>query len=434
MTRSVPINGADAFLNAIERMMLKAGQGRHLGVTVLRLGVGFDSDRFRAAVTRLADASPIAAARLITPLFQVPRWEWSAETRAVFPVIEHSEVGDFQALCEQRLNSPATANVGFDLVHTADGGRLLLVHWRHLILDGKGVELLLLELARLADQPDAVAHPESWGAARFRKLSWRDWLAEAGRFKDRFYEYSRYRIQSLGRAGLRAGAARFRVEEFSREETTRIAQRAESVSRGVFQLGWFLAAATRAHRALFLQRGIEPESYQSGCSVQERKRGSRHPIWQNQVSQIFFCLPAAQAADLNNAAMLLQEQFAKDTRLRMHQAFATMSGALRRIPAPLYLRLLRANSGGCLTSFFFSHTGKFLPECNSLAGAPLLQGWHVPAVCAPPGTGLFFSERDGSLTVSFSWRDGVITEQEVELMRATLRQDLLGNEVGEGRA
>lgn len=96
------------------------------------------------------------------------------------------------------------------------------------------------------------------------------------------------------------------------------------------------------------------------------------------------------------------------------------------MPTSWYLRFVRGNSGGHLTSFFYSHTGQFLPECERVAGAQILNGWHVPSVSAPPGSGIFFSERGGCLTATIAWREPGVAEDEIALMRATLRSELLG--------
>ena len=104
MKQRTPLSGADAFLLAVERMMLAAGQGRHLGLTVLELGAAFDLPRFREAAQRVADASPIAAARLRHAFGCVPHWEWSAQTRALFPVYCHPSGADRDAFCAARLN------------------------------------------------------------------------------------------------------------------------------------------------------------------------------------------------------------------------------------------------------------------------------------------------------------------------------------------
>ena len=275
-------------------------------------------------------------------------------------------------------------------------------------------------------EPGATAREDSWGPAPARRGGWRERLGEAERFKDHFYQNARIGIDSLSGPQPRPGSAAFALEHFTVEETARLTERASGITRGLFSLAWFLAVTMRAHRAVFQKRGAEPESYQASCAVQERKGGARHPIWQNRVSQLFFCLRRDEAAGLESAARLLHEQFTTLSHTRMPQAFATMTGLFRRMPTSWYLRFIRGNSGGHITSFFYSHTGQFLPECAHFAGAKIEDGWHIPSVSAPPGSGIFFSERGGRLTATISWREGIVREEEIAVMRAALREDLLG--------
>ncbi len=421
-TCSVPLSGADWFLATAERTMLAAGQGEHAGLTVLRLGPGLEVAALRSAAARLAAASPIAAARLSKPFLGLPRWQWPTETHPSFPVDETS--GALDELCARRLNQASPAAVRFDVL---DGprGSTLVMRWRHLLLDGKGAELLLCELARLASGT-AAPRPASWGPITPRPAGWRAELDEAERFKDHFYALARTPIVSLGGPPSRRGAAEFHVEQFSGAESARITARSTAAAHELFQMCWFLACAMRMHHAVLRRRGLDPESYQANCPVQERKRGARHPIWQNHVSQLFFRLLPSELSDLAAATRALQEQFVSQTRQRLDLAFATTSRLLRRMPARLYLRMILKGSHGHLTSFFFSHTGEFLPECRSFCGATIEHGWHVPSVCQPPGTGVFFSRRDARLTATIAWRDGVLGDGELETMCAQLRADLLG--------
>ncbi len=430
-TVSVPLSGADWFLATAERMMQAAGQGEHMGLTVLRLGPGLDLAALRAAAARLAAQSPIAAARICKTTLGVPRWKWRADARPSFPVEEHR--GPLDALCARRLNESSAAAVCFDVI--ADGnGSIVLMCWRHLLLDAKGVELFLAEIARLAEHADSrPPRPDSWGPIPPRPGSLRTAHGEAERFKDHFYALAQTSIRSLGGSTPRPGRAKFLVEEFSAAETAEITARAKTATHELFQMGWFLAVAMRVHHAVLCRRGEDAESYQSNCPVQERKRGARHPIWQNHVSQLFFRLTPAEIADLDAAARALQGQFVAQTRERLDAAFATTSRFLRRMPAGLYLRMIRNGSHGHLTSFFFSHTGEFLPECRTFCGAPIAHGWHVPSVCQPPGTGVFFSQRDARLIAVLSWREGALRPGEFCIMRMRLRADLLGpDRVGHG--
>lgn len=420
------LSGADWFLITVERMMRAAGQGAHMGLSVLRLGPGLGIEALRRATASVAAASSIAAGHLRKNPFAVPRWEWGDE-RATFPIRIHDKEEAWEPFAHRLLGESCEAPVRFEILPAADGTTLVLMVWRHTLLDGKGAELLFAEIARLAED-DAAEPPraESWGAIAAPPPGWRALLGEAEKFKDHFYALAKLGLRSLGGAKPRACGARFFVEEFTLAESEKIAARAAEVSRGMFQIGWFLAAAMRAHHGVLQKRGGMPESFQAGCAVQERKRGARHPIWQNQVSQLFFCLRAAQLADIGEAARLLQEQFSTMSRARLESSFAVMARLFRRLPSWFYLRMLRHNSHGHLTSFFFSHTGEFLPERRTFCGARIEHGWHIPTVSQPPGSGIFFGQRDGRLTATVSWRDGVIDDGELTEMRAQLRRDLLG--------
>lgn len=426
MKHRARLTSADAFLLVLERMMASAGQGMHLGLTVLRLGPGFDLERFRAAVERAAAACPFGQAQIGQRFGGVLHWRWEDGARANFPIQTHREGEiDEAELSRRRLNEPLATGVAFDVI-LSESGCTVLMTWRHLLLDGKGAELLLAEIGRLAEDPEAKAVESSWDSAE-RKLTPRDWLRESKLFKENFYKNAKYAIVSPSGADLRAGSADFWVENFDEAETQRITERAAEITKGMFQLAWFLAISMRVHREIFLRRGAEPESYQASCAVQQRKRGAHHPIWQNQVSQLFFCLPAPEAVDRASAARSLHEQFVQLSRQRMDSAFMTMGRLLRRLSPGMYLKFIRSHSGGHITSFFYSHTGAFLPERTTFAGAAVLNGWHVPSVSAPPGTGLFFSERGGRLTAVCSWRSSAITPEESALMRTTLRAELLGS-------
>lgn len=422
---STELGGADWFLIAVERMMRAAGQGAHVGLTILHVGPGFDLDRFRSAVGRLAAESSISKARLTKAPLGVPSWSWDVATRAEFPVCLHDGEGNWTEIAHRILGESDASPIRFDVIPSRTG-HTILFRWLHVLLDGKGAELLLAEIARLAADPALSAKPDSWGHQTPKPKGWRAIRGEAERFKDHFYVLSKQGIRSLGGVAPRAGAPRFHVDEFSVDETMRITARAADVSRGMFQIGWFLAATMRAHLRVLEARGEKTDSFQSGCAVQERKRGARHPIWQNQVSQLFFCLRPSELGDLAAAATALQTQFTEMSRNRLEVAFAVMARLFRRLPAWFYLRMLRRNSGGHLTSFFFSHTGEFLPECAEFCGAPVEHGWHIPTVSQPPGTGIFFGQRGGKMTATFSWREGVLKEGELELLRRSIREDLLG--------
>jgi hypothetical protein len=149
-------------------------------------------------------------------------------------------------------------------------------------------------------------------------------------------------------------------------------------------------------------------------------------LFQNQVSQMFFSLTLAQTGDLAEAARELHRQFERANREGAVSGFLVMVDWMRRLPRALYQLFLKREASGHITSFYYAHTGNFMPGVKTFCGASIQDGWHVPSVFQPPGTGLFFSERSGRLTASLCWRTGVLSGDEVQQMLGVVRTDLLG--------
>ena len=422
---STELTGADWFLVSLERMMRLAGQGEHTSLTVLKLGDGFDLAALHSAAARLAEASQVAAGRLKKIPLGVARWRWETGDQVQFPVREHPINMRWEEVARNSLGANSATPVSFDVI-PSDSGAIVILRWWHSLLDGRGAELFLAEIARLAVDPMATPKEASWGRLPTQtKGFWAD-LCEAKKFKDHYYKLAEQGIRSLGDAKPQPGGARFHIEFFDVAESERILARAAGVSRGLFQIGWFLAVSMRAHRSVFAARGERVESFQASCAVQARKRGARHPIWQNQVSQLFFGVRWDQLDDLAFAASLLHEQFEEMSRQRLDVAFASNVRIFRHLPLWFWLRTVRSHTGGYITSFFFSHTGECLPECNAFCGAPIKHAFHIPTVSQPPGTGIFFGQRSGQYTATFCWREGVLREGELEALLAQVREDLLG--------
>lgn len=424
----VPLTGCDAYFLAIEDMMARAGQGRHVGLSVVDLGGRVDADRLRDAVRRFSSSHPLLHAKILPRLlFGVPRWAalppFSPEA---VPVMEHPAESALHDLCETLLASPDEAFFQIHLLPKREGG-FLIARWFHLLFDGRGAELALTEIARLAENPLEPAQPvSSWGIPfpPAKKLFGR--LRQPRAFVKRHYEMKPCDFISPGGPNAKPGRPRFQVLHFTGEEGAAIRRRAERFTGGIFNLPFFFAAATRAHAAVFRLRGKEPASYHSPAPVQARKRWMRHPIFQNQVTVLFFKLRAEETRDFETAVASLQRQFDRSVRSGVEQSFATMLWWMRRLPTAIYRDFLLNDTGGQLTSFFQSHTGEFLEGVEEFCGARIRNGWHIPSVSQPPGSGVFFNDHKGRLTATLAWREGSLSAEEVEAMVESLRTDLIG--------
>jgi hypothetical protein len=422
-----PLGGCDCYLLALEDLMRRAGQGRHVGVTFVEVGSGFSVERLRRAVEMFALNQPILAGRIFR------RWPWSVPewgpgSPAEVRVVEHSSDVDPERLAVERLTGRWKGRLHFDVVPRPDGA-VVMMSWCHLLFDARGLELALAEIARLAADPDGRAENNSWAEPfAVANSSLPAKIREVQPFLDRYWELRKSRVVSLGGSPPARGPALFQVVHFSKEETSAMKRRAEEFTGGIFALPYFLAVAMRAHASVLLARGVSEGALECAVSVQGRKRGSRGPIFQNQVTQLFFALPVAEVSIFPDAVDSLHQQFAAMTRAKCDRAFVVMIDGMRRLPPFLYRRFLRKTASGQLASFYHAHTGEFLGGIEGFCGGEILDGWHVPAVSQPPGTGLFFSERNGRLTVTFCWREGSVNGHERERILASVRSDLIGDD------
>lgn len=424
----IPLTGCDAFFLALEDLMAAGGQGRHTGLTILELAAGFDVAALRDAVRRFSLSHPLLHAKLCRSWFLgVPFWRTPKTLSPdAVPVLEHSPDTGRDAFCQKLLGDDGK---NFLEIHILPGVEktTLLAKWSHLLFDGRGAELALQEIARLAWNPGEHPKPvASWGmpfppppglVAR--------WTGTRA-FVERHYQMKPSDFRSLGGPTLKAGAPGFRVLAFSKEETALLRERAVRLTGGIFQMPYFFAAAARAHAAVFKIRGEAPDSFVSPVPVQARKPKARHPIFQNQVTVLHFKLSGSEVENLEKATTSIQAQFELAVRSGLENSSATMLWWMRRLPAGLYRRFLQRDTDGEIVSFFQSHTGDFLPGVREICGAPITNGWHIPSVSQPPGSGIFFSEREGRLSATVSWRHGSLKPAEVDAMESSLRSDLLG--------
>jgi hypothetical protein len=435
MSRS-PAGGAplemgesDCFLLAIDREMQRNGQGIHLNQTVLELEGEPQVDRLQEALRMLREWYPVItfSPRRLAPGL-APELAPSRHPASTLPLLirdENLEAGESNQFQEELLyqteaefHRGGTCQLHFCLVRQRDGNSKLLLTWRHLILDGTGAELLLAELDSIYREGRSCMGPATGPQVRAAKH--RTWM---GRFRaaqpaaNFFRELlRRHRFQSLGSAYPQARKARFLVETLSPAESEEIFRLAE-LRGGLMTSHYYLACATKAHHAIWARRGQGPAAYLISLPVRARKPGSKGPIFQNNIGFHFFCAQAEGADAIPALCASFQEQHARFLREGLAESFWQLQSLMRPVPSRLYIWHLKHRMWGELNSFYHSHTGEFAPGLRSFGGCPVRNGYHIPTVFSPPGTGLFLSHQSGRITVTLSWREGALQGDEAALLK-----------------
>ncbi len=441
----LPLTGADCFLRAFDAETRRLCRGSHLSQLVLRLGEGFDAEALRRTLDAVADANPILRAPigrrfgLAPPSFDLrPRARGPAirvERHApAARVARDAQTGlpALPALFRERLSGVHRIERGelmrFDWVEYADGPVRadLAMTWSHMLLDGSGSERFVEALAHAglsgevapldAERAEKPAYLREPFAARSQIA--RDWL-------DHMNVFGRVPPVSLGGPARRTQQAlAYEVYGLDVDTTARVRARAAQTAGFMTPVAFYLAAAIRAHHAVYRRRGLDPQSYVVPLPVNMRAKGGRGPVFQTQVAMMWFQVLPETVEDFSSLVASLKEQRLNAIKGGLIERAAVAIDFIRFVPARAYARLARSTFRGELASFLFAFTDAFLPGVDHFFGAPILDGFHAPSVTPSPGSSLIMSLRDQRLNVAHVHQQGVFDAADRACLEAQLLEDL----------
>ncbi len=438
----VPLTGADCFLRAFDREIRRKAGASHVSQLVLRLGPGFDVELFRKVVEQVALAQPIVRAPIGRRFgFGAPVYRLAAASRCAKPRVrivdaDTRPVPDAQLpdLFAKQLNEPMSAERGellrFDIVRYAGGaaGSDFAASWLHMLFDGFGSEIFIAWLDacfRGASCADALPCADEFAptAAPERGLGVRGDRARA--WQKRLEEISAHPPHSLaGPLRRTRQALHYERLRLSAEQTARSSEAAKQRAGFLTPTLFYLAAAIRAHHAVFRARGADPGSYVVPLAVNLRPKGAANAMFRSHVSLVWFQLLPAEVDDLDGLIEALKQQrLAAIKGGQIENAICAMDFA-RFAPRRLYARMSRSVFRGELCSFFFAFTGDFLAGVEHFLGAEILDGFHVAPVPPSPGSCVAISLRGGRLGATHTYQRGVFSARELEIFRERLRGDL----------
>jgi hypothetical protein len=439
----VPLTGADCFLRAFDAEIARCNRASHVSQLVLRLGPGFDAERFAAQLRQAASAQPILRAP-VRRRFGVgaPAFQLTAAARCPAPALEVHDAaapprtGDPPAaIFQQRLNERRSLRRGellrFDLVrYGGDAGSDLAMSWLHLLFDGAGSEHFVAwlaacgagqaSLAELPDPDELTRQAPASLPARERGDAARRWQAWLEGFRA-------HEVRSLAGPRSRAPQAlEWRVDSLSPLQTEAAVAAASKHAGFLTPMLFYLAAVIRAHHAVFRARNAVPGSYVIPLPVNVRPRGAESAIFRTHVSLLWFQVTPDCIDDLPALIGELKRQRLDAIKTGRVEAGSHAMDFARFAPARLYAHMARRAFAGELCSFFFAWTGHFLPGVDEFFGAPIRNGFHVAPVPPSPGSCAALSLFRDHLNITPVRQAGVFSDAEAALFRDQLRADLAG--------
>ncbi|MDH5427965.1 MAG: hypothetical protein OEZ05_04725 [Nitrospirota bacterium] len=439
-----PFTPSDGFILALDGLCNRAWGGCLSATTEIEIEGEPDREKLKWLAQEIPRRFPFLGAVLHGGgVFQSARWHLRADSPSVPLPLEFHRFEDVPgdeavvasaralrlSLLKLRLHENGRPpHLRLDVVRHQRGRWLLLITWSHLLLDAVGIELFVCAIARLWDDADAVM--PNHHALQLKVSAWQRFQdSEASR--EYLFHLSRKHFPSASRGRYAKGDPVHLVETFSDEESRRFGEVLKSVGGDLMAVFFHAVLAARAHRALLHARGVKNASIMLLVPAQLRpKTDAGDPvIFQNNMTMLHYVLENDELDNMSSACHLLMRQNVEHLRRKHHLSFSALLSLTRRIPSRLLLRLIRWQNRGELASLFHSWTGTFAQGIDHAFGGRVLNGYHIPSVPAPAGSGLFFSDCQGRISIVLSWVNSCVSAEEVAIMRKQWRHDLLGEPV-----
>lgn len=426
---------SDGFLLGLESLMRRNGQGRHLAATVVECEGRPDETSLRHAAAVLGTRHPVLHARIARSRRDwVARWRVDEARPAPLPLVfwrlpgidgGGTETPSRDALIDSLVNGTGIdifrpgPNLHFHVLRETEDRWSFILLWSHSLHDAVGIDLLLREISDpgegTAPRPDdgGSPDPEESAAALYKRAF--PMIEEMRRFPA-------WRVRSPHRRSEPAGRSRFEAVTFGRGDSAAIRAKMASTGGELLLLPYFAACAARAVRAVLAARHPD-EEVPALLSLPVQRQGPR-PLFQNHMAVYTLLLTAEELADPKTATRSLYRKYADFMRRKLPGAMDALMRLMERCPSRLYNLPAFLYLRGELCTLFHSHTGTFAPGLETLAGCRVTNGYHVPSVSSPPGVGIFFSEFDGRLSLTLSWKEGCFAPGELDLLKRTLAGDL----------
>ena len=202
-----------------------------------------------------------------------------------------------------------------------------------------------------------------------------------------------------------------------REEDSQALQERASREAGYLMfMPYALAAACSAFGALAARRK-QTGSFIIPCMKDLRDHdNSWKQIFFNYCSMFFFKVDSAIANDRVRLIASLKEQFFKQTKEKFPQHFGNFLSLMRYVPIRVFEWMNSKNHA----SFSFASVGESLLDGQMLFDLKINNLHHFPLIPPHVGIGFFFTQFNGRINMGVSFREGMLSDEEKEIVRDAL--------------
>jgi len=422
--RKFYLNGIDWIVHGMQYNCQAAPGGNYQFLIVSHLAGTPAIDKLRGCLNKLQAMFPLLSGKLSRNWFNLAPY-WHAPRKAVpkdiLTVVQLNEPDQEQASHRYLtgfLNAPFKDDMpklAAMLLILPDGSSRLALNFDHRLFDAAGGEQLIAILNDLWNgaEPDAA----DFMAAEGPWLNeWRHQFA-CGRAVNR----AALAIRKQGIPSVLSrnpgGSNRYALIQLDEAALAALVKRADIEAGPMMLTPYLVATIQGALHRIFSERGDSNSICVCPMTVSLRQ-GRRDELFFNRWS----IMPMHSSSNSSREERLKQQVglFYAHMKTKLPHCLAKACLLCRPLPLPVIAKFSQKPSSSGTAAIALLSRMEF--DSVSMLGQEIKELYHVPRITPSPGLGIFMNMRCSKLNIALSWTDGVINDDELEMLASAIPQ------------
>jgi NRPS condensation-like uncharacterized protein len=424
------LSGSDWVINTLDYMMKAVTSSGNICQIVLILNAPLPEETVRNRLNHFIKKFPVLQGRVARDFKLTPYWKIPASMEKdvclnVSCIPESSSPELLFSELVKHANSPfPNGEVYIDFhLYTSGEHAALAMRFDHRLLDARGAESFLNLFQK--SLKDGTLSGDITFTSSMELTEWKSKFLAGRNVNRAIIALSKSAPQALPVQSLSGKGYRYRLLSFDKVETAVIFEKAYREAGYLMESLFLLAVITQSMHELCTSRSCTGSSYMIPVTMDARPR--KDPLQEmffNHVSYLLYQIPVTNVADMKELVSLFKQQMYNQVKSGFPRDLTTASLLTRILPLSMLGKLLRVPLNGQIASFVFSHLGPSSYQSNELMGSPIENIIHMPRVPVPPGLGFFTSLYDDRLNLVISFCDGIIRDEELDMLETGMRRKL----------
>ncbi|MEI6055251.1 MAG: hypothetical protein WCR55_04250 [Lentisphaerota bacterium] len=421
------LNGIDWIVQGIQHNCQSVMGGDYQFLIISHLGGTPNADKLRACLHKLQEMFPLLSGKLrrnylnLAPYWQAPS---KVTPKGILTVIQLNESNSVEQACQKHLttflNTPFVCDMpklGAMLLNLPDGSSRLALNFDHRLFDAAGGEQLIVILNDLwngteVNPSDFIAHEGPW------LNEWRHQF-ECGRTVNRaFIDIKKQRVPSVFGSNT-IGSNRYALIHLDNAQFTSLANRADIEAGPMMLTPYLVATIQQALHRIFSNRGNGNSTCVCPMTVSLRQ-GRSDELFFNRWS----IMPMYSSSEISHKERLKEQVRLFYTYIKTKLPYCLSKASLlcRPMPLPLIAKFSQKPFSSTAGTAAIALLKEMEFDSPSLLGEELKNLYHVPRIPPSPGLGIFMNKRGAKLNITLSWVDGIINDDELEILSSSILQ------------